>query len=402
MKEFIQKIFESDFMPHGHCFFWKPDVLWLHVISDGIIAISYYSIPFFLIYLVKKRKDLTFRFMFLLFGLFIFFCGTTHLMEIYTFWVPIYRVEGLIKAGTALVSLTTGLMLIPLIPQALKIPSPTMLKETNEKLKIAKDELETKVQERTAELSKNTEDLKKEIAQRKLAQDKLEQTNRELREFAFIVSHDLKSPIRSVGTLSDLLTIDYGNNLDEQGQEYLTMIKQGAVRMEQIINSILRYSKIGNITSETEPVNLNKVVNEVINLLKPPPNITIKIENDLPTLEMERAPIFQVFHNLIQNAIKYIDKPKGEISIGCSKEGEFWEFYVSDNGIGIKREYYEKIFKMFQTLAPTATKESTGIGLAIVQKIIRMYGGDIWIDSKVGEYTKFHFTLPATTSEIDY
>lgn len=121
--DFFKRLVTSDFMPHGHCFFWRPDVLWLHVISDLIIALAYYSIPITLIYFVHKKRDIPFHFIFIMFGAFIFLCGTTHIVDIWTMWVPVYRLEGAVKAITAAVSLLTAIMMIPIMPKAISFPS---------------------------------------------------------------------------------------------------------------------------------------------------------------------------------------------------------------------------------------------------------------------------------------
>ena len=128
---FFSKLFEAKFMPHGHCFLWRPDILWLHVVADGLTAASYFLIPLALIQLARKRKDLAFHWMFLLFGAFILACGTTHLMAIWTLWIPMYRLEGVIKGVTALASVPTALLLVRLLPQALALPSPTQLRNMN-------------------------------------------------------------------------------------------------------------------------------------------------------------------------------------------------------------------------------------------------------------------------------
>ena len=136
-------------MPHGNCFLWKPEILWFHVGSDLVTALAYYSIPIVLFYFVKKRKDLTYKWVFILFGLFIFFCGTTHLFEIRTIWVPEYFTEGLIKAVTAIVSAATAIALWPLLPHALKLPSPAQLQKKNQELRNLNNELERRVEQRT-------------------------------------------------------------------------------------------------------------------------------------------------------------------------------------------------------------------------------------------------------------
>ena len=143
---FFQRLFSADFMPHGHCFYWRPDVLWLNVVSDGLIAFSYYAIPVTLVYFVMRRKDIPFHWIFLMFGAFIIACGTTHLMEIWTIWNGTYRLAGVIKCITAFLSIATAVLLIPLIPKVLAFPSQDALAEKlsqkERELKKVNDELE--------------------------------------------------------------------------------------------------------------------------------------------------------------------------------------------------------------------------------------------------------------------
>src|SRR5258705_11595755 len=134
MAEFFQKLLASDFMPHGVCFLWNPEIVWLHAISDSVITVSYYLIPLALFYFVRRRQDLPFHWMFLLFGLFIFGCGTTHVMEVWTLWNGTYRLAGVIKAITAAASVVTAVLLVRLIPQALSLPSPEQLRRANAEL----------------------------------------------------------------------------------------------------------------------------------------------------------------------------------------------------------------------------------------------------------------------------
>lgn len=134
MVELLQSFFSDNFIPHGHCYLWKPELVSLHVISDVIIALSYYSIPLTLVYFVRKRQDVPFKIIFLLFGAFIVSCGTTHIMEVWTLWYPTYWLSGTLKAFTAVVSFYTALTLIPLVPQALALPSPAQLEQANRAL----------------------------------------------------------------------------------------------------------------------------------------------------------------------------------------------------------------------------------------------------------------------------
>jgi PAS domain S-box-containing protein len=187
MSEFLRKLFSSDFMPHGYCYLWKPEIVWLHAASDGAIALSYLFIPLALVYFVRKRRDLPFHWMFLLFGLFILGCGGTHAMEIWTLWHGTYRLAGVIKAITAVASVTTAAALVPMIPRALLLPSPSQLRVANlalerenaerrrveEALRLAHDELEMRVQQRTRELAAANAQLRAEIDERLRAEQEL-------------------------------------------------------------------------------------------------------------------------------------------------------------------------------------------------------------------------------------
>src|SRR6185503_20820818 len=135
LAEFFKNLMSwKDFMPHGHCFLWRPEIVWLHAVSDTVIAVAYYSIPCALVYFVIKRKDLVFSRMFVMFGIFILACGTTHVMDVWTLWQPVYRLDGVIRAFTAAVSIWTAIALWPLIPKALQLPSPAQLRVANQKL----------------------------------------------------------------------------------------------------------------------------------------------------------------------------------------------------------------------------------------------------------------------------
>jgi PAS domain S-box-containing protein len=236
----------------------------------------------------------------------------------------------------------------------------------------------------------------RKLAERRQAQllEQLEKTNQELKDFAYVVSHDLKAPLRGIKTLAEWITTDYADKLDDNGKEQMSLLAGRVDRMHNLIDGILQYSRIGRAEEEKVVVNLNELVTEVIDMITPPENVTITIENELPTIECEQTRIMQVFQNLLSNAVKYMDKPKGQINVGCVEENGFWEFYVADNGPGIEEKHFEKIFQLFQTLAPRDESESTGIGLTIIKKIVEMYGGKTWVQSKVGSGSTFFFTLP--------
>ncbi len=246
-----------------------------------------------------------------------------------------------------------------------------------------------------------------DITERKRAEQRqaellkeVESVNRELKDFAYVVSHDLKAPLRGIKTLAGWLSADYRDKFDEQGKEQIRLLSGRVDRMNNLINGILEYSRVGRIQEKQSFVDLNKLVPEIIDMIAPPENITITVENELPVIECEPTRTMQVFQNLLSNAVKYMDKPQGLIKVGCIEENGFWKFSVADNGPGIEERFFEKIFQIFQTLAPRDSVESTGIGLTVAKKIVELYGGRIWVESKVGEGSTFFFTLPKQKIEV--
>ena len=222
----------------------------------------------------------------------------------------------------------------------------------------------------------------------------LESANEELKNFGYVVSHDLKAPLRAIGSLANWISTDYADKFDDEGREHMRLLISRVHRMDGLIDGILQYSRVGRVKEVAVAVDLNRLVHEVTDLLAPPKSIAISVEASLPTVMAEPTRIQQVFQNLLSNAIKYMDKPEGEIRINCSAEGKQWKFSIADNGPGIDRQHFEKIFQLFQTLAPRDRVESTGVGLALVKKIVEMYGGHVWLESTVGAGSTFFFTLP--------
>jgi signal transduction histidine kinase len=261
-----------------------------------------------------------------------------------------------------------------------------------------------KAQENLAQIN---EQLERDIEARKKAEQyqaqlhkQLEKINQELEDFAYVVSHDLKAPLRGIGTLTDWILTDYADKFDQEGKENMALLSRRVKRMHNLIEGVLQYSRVGRIQEEKIQVNLNELLPSIIDSIAPPENITITIKNELPVIEFEETRITQVFQNLLSNAVKYMDKPQGKIEIGCAEENGFWKFSVSDNGPGIEDRYFEKIFKIFQTLSSRDEFESTGVGLTLVKKITELYGGKVWLESKVGEGTTFFFTLLKQKMEV--
>jgi len=217
--------------------------------------------------------------------------------------------------------------------------------------------------------------------------------NQELKEFAYVVSHDLKAPLRAIGSLSDWLAQDYVEHLDESGQELLTTLRSRVNRMTKLIDGVLQYSKVGRIREQKFEVDTGFILDEVIKSLDPPNHIQIKTPASMPVVLAEETRMQQLFQNLIGNAIKYNDKEKGLIQVTCSETPTHWQFSIADNGPGIAKKNHERIFQIFQTLTSKDDAESTGVGLTIVKKIVELHGGEINVESELGNGTIFHFTL---------
>jgi signal transduction histidine kinase len=383
MGEFLQKLFFSDFVPHGYCMRWKAEVVWLHVTSDALIACAYFLIPPVLIYFVRKRQDLVFNWMFLLFGLFILACGTTHLMAIWTLWHPVYRLDGIIKAVTAIASLPTAILLIQLVPKALKLPSPEQLRQevkqrtqAEEAMRQLNMELERRVHERT-------EDLKR--------------SNEALQRIAYIAAHDLQEPIRMVTCYNQLLAKRYRGALDESADKYIEFSVAGSSRMQQLVKDLLIYA-----TSLHDKGERKRAMIDTAALLQTvladlhlaiSESAAVITSDPLPKVTGDPLQLKQVLQNLISNAIKY-RKPgqHPRIHISAKHDSQECRFIVRDEGIGLEPRYADYIFGAFKRL--NSTYPGSGIGLALCKGIIEDHGGRIWVESEAGRGAAFYFTLP--------
>lgn len=225
----------------------------------------------------------------------------------------------------------------------------------------------------------------------------LEKRNHELDQFAYVASHDLKAPLRAIANLSVWLEEDLKDRLDEDTRYQMELLRGRVNRMEALINGLLQYSRVGRLKGQTEIINVEQLLIEVIDSLAPPSEFKIEIVGQMPVVITQLFPIRQVFANLIGNAIKHHHQNRGHIKISVKEHNEGYEFLVTDDGPGIDTQYHDKIFGIFQTLEARDKTENTGIGLSIVKKTVETQKGKIWVESELGRGTTFHFTWPKTS-----
>jgi len=246
------------------------------------------------------------------------------------------------------------------------------------------------VQFQVAIIEDITEEYKEAQLKKQLLSD-LEKSNDELNDFAHVISHDLKSPLRSMNTLIYWLKEDYNDILDLNAKDILNKLTLKVGKMDALISGVLEYSSIDKVKQRQENVNIQQLVKDIIKVIYIPTHIQIHIPELLPTIFGDQFRLQQLFQNLLNNAVSYIDKNEGLVTVTYSETATHWQFQIADNGIGIDEKYQNKIFEVFQSLEKS--EHSTGIGLSIVKKIIAYYKGKIWLISKVGKGTTFYFTI---------
>lgn len=227
------------------------------------------------------------------------------------------------------------------------------------------------------------------------AHDELERSNQELTAFAYVVSHDLKAPLRGIANLSEWLEEDLAGKLGKDQREQIRLLRGRVGRMDALINGLLEYSRVGRVRTPVIDIDMESLLVRVIDTVNPPDQIRVHVTTPMPTCRADELRLSQVFQNLIDNAVKFHPGPQGKVEVTCRDAGDNWEFSVSDDGLGIEPRYHKRIFQIFQSLHPRDDAESTGIGLALVKKIVEDQGGNVWVVSdKPGQGATFKFTWP--------
>jgi PAS domain S-box-containing protein len=227
----------------------------------------------------------------------------------------------------------------------------------------------------------------------------IQNRNKELDDFTYVVSHDLKEPLISIEGYSKILLKDYRDKIDEEGREYLGSVVQSSGRMKNLIEDLLTLSRVGRTAEAIEEVSVSEAINEIVHDLHftlREKNVQIIVEPGLPAVQYNPTQLSMIFRNLISNAMKFNDKPDPRITIGVKIEPDEFVFSVADNGIGIAKQYFDRIFMIFQRLHYSEEFRGTGAGLTIVKKIIENHKGRIWLDSTLGQGSTFYFTVPKT------
>jgi light-regulated signal transduction histidine kinase (bacteriophytochrome) len=364
--------------PHGICLLWRPELIWLHLISDAVIGLAYFSIPVALAVFQSKRRDVNFGWVIWSFAIFIVSCGATHFFSIWTLYVPDYGAEGLLKAVTAVASLTTAIALWPLLPKALAIPSVQQLQETNDALRLALAERDSAM---LALQDKNLE---------------LESVVSELEAFSYTVSHDLRAPLRSIDGFSQIVLKNNLSQLSKEVHNYLRLIRENASRMGKLIDDLLAFSRLGRQPLAKHPVRPERIVDQVVaeeRLRAGARAVSVQM-GEMPQVLADAALLKQVFVNLVNNAFKYTRmREAAVVEIGCGETTGEKVFFVRDNGAGFDMRYTDKLFGVFQRLHRYEEFEGTGVGLAIVQRILVRHGGRIWAEAAPGQGATFYFTV---------
>lgn len=368
--EFFKGLFATEgWPPRWHCGIWTSFHGWLYILSDLSIWIAYFLIPLIILnYLGKKKNGVKFQGAYLLFAAFILLCGITHFLDAMMFWIPMYRLNALVRFITGVTSLLTVYYLFKILPQAFR--------------------------------QKSNVELEREVARRIQAEQSLAEANASLTAFAYIASHDLQEPLRKIRTFGSFVQDEYSNVLDERGNELVNKIMKSASRMQTMTTDIL------NLSAYTDRINMTMVsVSEAARIAIS--DLESKITESgarvtvgtIPEVYGNLSYLSHLFLNMISNSIKFSDR-QPIINIWGEAHDGLVSVYIEDNGIGIQEEGHQKIFHAFQKMHDKSEYEGSGLGLAICKRIVDIHRGHLSVSSVIGEGSTFIVELPGKADEI--
>jgi signal transduction histidine kinase/CheY-like chemotaxis protein len=371
----------ANFMPHGHCYLWRPDVLWLHVGSDTLIALSYYAIPLALAYFVRRRRAvLPYWWVPALFAMFIFLCGTTHVMNIWTVWNPDYVPDGLVKLATGLASAATAVLVFASLPQALALRTPI--------------ELQREVDAQTAELLAVNARLERALA-------RLAEADQRKNQFLATLAHELRNPLAPIS--NGLQVLQMSAQMDRAVMPVTLMMERQTKHLVRLVDDLLDISRItrGKVSLRKERLPLQPLLQGVIEMSWTPAEaerLELIVEMTEVPIEVEgdRDRLTQVFSNILSNAAKYTPG-SGKVWLSLRSEDGQAVVRIKDTGVGIPPEALEHVFEMFSQLTPAGLADrGLGIGLALVRELVGLHGGQVEARSQGQDLgSEFIVRLPA-------
>jgi signal transduction histidine kinase/ActR/RegA family two-component response regulator len=402
--------------PHGFCLSWQSGLIWLHAGSDAIIGLAYLSVPLALASFARKRSDFEYSWVLYIFVVFIVACGVTHIMSVLTLWIPVYGLEGIIKLVTALASVAAAIVLWPLVPKLLAIPSPAhlrrlnsdlaatiaeqrrtaaLLAESDSRVRAANLDLEQRVNDQTAELRVST-------AEAEWAASEAERANLAKSKFLAAASHDLRQPVQSLTLLLSVIGRQVANM--PKAANTVEMAKASTASLNAILTGMLDISRLdaGVITPSFASVDLGELVHRLALEYAPRAAAVGLVLRHAPRAFQARADavlLERILRNLIENALRYT--AKGGVLIGLRQRGDHVRIDVIDTGMGIAADHQTEIFEEFRQLNNPARDSSKGLGLglAIVSRLARLLDIQIELASRLGRGTRFSLLLPVAQTE---
>lgn len=387
---------EQGYTPHGFCLVWDPALVWIHVVSDALIALAYFSIPAVLFIAARRRPDMNPHGVLYLFSAFIIACGVTHLFGIATMWSALYAAEGIGKVITATISVITAILLWPLLPPLLNSPSRAELKKAHSDLEALNENLERMVADRTAALQETSQKLEAALAQAK-------QSAQERTLFFATMNHELRTPLNAIVGFTDMLETMWDKLPEDRRRDYLSDIRAAGLRLNGLVTEILEIERLKEsprAAKEGVRFSLAEAAGNAVKMLEGPigasqARITLDIPGDI---ELSGFPqdFERILTNCLSNSIKYCDRqPEIEVTARITPDNRA-RIIVADNGIGIPTKSLREIFEPFRRFHEQSHPDipGTGLGLPLIRELTGQFGGTVSYQSTEGKGTTAIFTFP--------